>query len=297
MKIKFLIHLIIAILFSNCQLPLRSSGYQKIDGFSERTNQSLAEFFQKTTDYKGRKVAVFDGDGTVLGQTPHYLADECLFMMAKNEPARKKAIINKMKKLSNVSIDYVQLRVKYLAGKTLQEVRQAGKECYHKYYTGKVFPGMKQLIQNLKNNQFEVWIITASPESLYQGFLSEELGIPITRIVGIKSVIRGGVITDEIIRPVAQDHGKKEAIETFVQTQPLLSGGNSRGDKEMIEFGKMLHLIVNPDTHIAHDQKESIADYAHKNQWLIIRQKDVPARDFPSISAKEYGIRVNKTKE
>ena len=167
-----------------------------------------------------------------------------------------------MQQLSNVSLEYVQLRVKFFEGDNIDYLRELGVSCYKKYYAGKVFKPMVDLIKLLKENGFEVWIITASPEAMYQKFLSEELQIPITNIVGIKSVVRGGIITGTMVEPIAQDHGKKEAIETFVQAQPLLVGGNSRGDKEMIEYSKNLKLIINPDEHVAEDQTESIAEYA-----------------------------------
>ena len=54
-------------------------------------------------------------------------------------------------------------------------------------------------------------------------------------------------------------------------------------------------MIINPDEHIAPDQKESIADYAKKNNWLVVKINDVPAKDFPSISSQKFGVRLNKT--
>ena len=60
---------------------------------------------------------------------------------------------------------------------TPEEVAKLGYDCYVESYQGKFYPEMKQLIANLKEYGFEVWILTASPEFLYQKFLSEG-GIP-----------------------------------------------------------------------------------------------------------------------
>ncbi len=286
---------IIVILFSACSSLQVTNTYKPIKGFSKQANYQLEKFLHKTKIEKGRKIAVFDGDGTVLGQTPHYLADEAMYQYAVDHPNQKPKIFQEMIKQSNVSLPYVQNRVKYIAGMSLQDYRDLGERYFKKYYANKIFEPMRNLISRLKKNNFEIWIITASPEGMYQQFLSKELNIPITHIVGIKSVIKDGIITDEIIKPVPQDHGKKWAIETFVQDVPLLVAGNSRGDKEMIDFSKGLKMIVNPDEHIAHDQTESIADYAKKNNWLIIKIDDVPAKDFPAVSSKKFGIRINKT--
>lgn len=289
--VKYFTYFILIFAFFNAC----NSSKIKIDGFDNDTNQKLNEFFNKTSEYKERKVAVFDGDGTVLGQTPHYLADECLYQMAAQNPDKKPQVIKEMIKQSNVSLPYVQNRIFFFEGDSLEDIRDAGVKCFNKDYSNKIFEPMRDLIKILKKNDFEVWIVTASPEALYQKFLSIQFNIPITNIIGVKSVIHGSKITNRIIQPVPQDHGKKEAIESFVQARPLLVGGNSRGDKEMIEYASHLKLIVNPDEHVAPDQDMSIADYAKKNGWLIVKIPDVPAENFPSISSKKFNIRLNKT--
>ena len=291
------IYLFIFIGLSACQNQEENNSIKPIAGFSEEANLQLEAFLQETENETGRKIAVFDGDGTVLGQTPHYLADEAMYSYALDHPDKNPEIFKEMTAQSNVSIPYVQNRVKFIAGMSLQEYRDLGEEYFNKYYSNKIYEPMRDLISILKENGFEIWIITASPEGMYQQFLSKALEIPITNIVGIKSVIKDGIITDEIINPVPQDHGKKWAIESFVQDVPLLVAGNSRGDKEMIEFSKGLKIIVNPDEHVAPDQNESISDYAKINDWLIIKINDVPASDFPSISSKIFDVKLNTTHE
>ncbi len=289
--------LLIIIGLTACQSPIKDNSFKSIKGFSEEANLQLENFLEKTKNETGRKIAVFDGDGTVLGQTPHYLADEAMYNFALEHPDQNPEVFQEMIKQSNVSIPYVQNRVKYISGLSLQEYRDLGEKYFNKYYSNKIYEPMRSLISILKQNGFEIWIITASPEGMYQQFLSKALEIPITHIVGIKSTIKDGIITDEIISPIPQDHGKKWAIESFVQDVPLFVAGNSRGDKEMIEFSKGLKMIVNPDEHIAPDQTESISDYAKKNDWLVVKINDVPNKDFPSISSKKFGIRLNKTHE
>ena len=268
-----------------------------IDGFEPIANQQLKKFLIESRNEKGRKIAVFDGDGTVLGQTPHYLADECMYQWANKRPDHRPDVINLLKTQSNVSLPYVQNRIRLVAGMTLQEYRDLGEDCFNKYYTNKIFKPMEELIQILKEENFEVWIVTASPEGMYQQFLSKVFQIPMTRIIGVKSVVRNGIITDEIVHPVPQDHGKKEAIETFIQDIPLFVAGNSRGDKEMIEHSRGLKLIVNPDEHVAPDQKESISDYAKNNNWLVVKVNDIPDSNFPLVSSSKYGKRLNKTRD
>ncbi|OGS12471.1 MAG: hypothetical protein A2234_05660 [Elusimicrobia bacterium RIFOXYA2_FULL_58_8] len=270
---------------------------QDIAGFSEEANRRLNDFFAGVQDEKGRKVAVFDGDGTVLGQVPHYLADECLYAYAKKHPDRKPDLIEKMRKKSNVSLPYVQDRVHYFSGESLQFIRELGQQCFDESYSGKIFQPMRLLIDRLKENGFEIWVVSASPEALYQQFLSRALQIPITNIIGVKSIVSQGVTTDEIVVPVPQDKGKKEAIETFIQETPLLAAGNSRGDREMIETSRGLRIMVNPDEHLETGETESVAEYAKKNNWLVVRINDLPEQKNPAISSGSYGVRANKIRD
>ncbi|MBN1250767.1 MAG: haloacid dehalogenase-like hydrolase [Bacteroidales bacterium] len=295
-KLQFTAYLFLIVLFS-CNKTKEAGNFENIDGFSVEANNQLNSFFEKHKNKAERKIAVFDGDGTVMGQTPHYLADECMYQFAVENPDWKPEIIDSIVNFSNVSNPYVQLRVKYISGKSLQFYRDLGEKTFNKYYKNKIFKPIKQLIKSLKENDFEVWIVTASPEGMYQQFLSKEFGIPITNIIGVKSIINDGIISDSIVYPVPQDKGKMEAIETFIQDKPLLVAGNSRGDKEMIEFSSELKIIVNPDEHIADGQDISISDYAKNNNWLIIKINDAPDNNFPSISSKTFGIRLNKTKK
>ncbi|MCE9598794.1 MAG: haloacid dehalogenase-like hydrolase [Spirochaetia bacterium] len=271
-----------------------AQNFSEVRGFPPEANNRLREFFQKTAGEPGRKVAVFDGDGTVLGQVPHYLADECMYKYAEAHPEKHPAVIREIKPQSNVSIPYVQGRVRFFAGESPQKIRDLGDECFKTDYSTKIYPQMKALIQLLKQNGFEVWIVTASPEALYQTFLSRELGLAPMNILGVKSVVRNDVLTDEMIQPIPQEEGKRHAIETFIQAQPLLAAGNSRGDREMIEYSRGLRMIVNPDTKQTATEP-SLAQYAKQNNWLVVHIRDVEEQNFPGISSKKFGIRKNAT--
>ena len=56
--------------------------YREIKGWSKEINDRIETFLNTTLTMNTRKVAVFDGDGTVFGQVPHYLADEALYRYA-----------------------------------------------------------------------------------------------------------------------------------------------------------------------------------------------------------------------
>ena len=223
--------------------------YRPIATWPDETNARIEEFLNTTLTVTDRKVAVFDCDGTVFGQAPYYLADEALYDYAdknyKNrkdkESRQKMAILDRMvKDGNNVGKPYVEDRVHFLSGMTPEEIATLGYDCYMRSYKGKMYPEMKALISNLKEYGFEVWILTASPEFLYQRFVASELGIPVTHVLGVKGVVKNGVMSDEIIMPIPQDDGKAQVIPTYIKAVPLIVGGNSRGDMDMLNESRGL---------------------------------------------------------
>jgi phosphoserine phosphatase len=158
---------------------------------------------------------------------------------------------------------------------------------------------MKQLIANLKEYGFEVWILTASPEILYQKFVAEEFGISNIYVVGAKCVIKNGVTTGEIIPPIPQDDGKAHTIETFIKAAPLIVGGNSRGDMDMINESTGLKMVVNPDDETVRGPEDgpmhghTVKSYWEKEGALIVKCDDVRDPDV-KFHTEDWKIRQNK---
>lgn len=306
--------MIIRKLFILCSLAflffgsaLNAQNYRDIRGWSQETNDQIESFLNSTLPMTERKVSVFDCDGTTFGQVPYYLADEALYQYADevlkkrdDKDARERlAILDRMvKDGDNVGKPYVEDRIHFLAGLSPEEIEMIGAECYRKAYQGKFYPEMKELIANLKEYGFEVWILTASPELLYQKFVAEEFGIPNTHIVGAKSVIAHGKTTGEIIPPIPQDDGKASSIETFIKARPLIVGGNSRGDMDMLNESIGLKIIVNPDDVTVRGPDDgpmaglTVKSYWEKEGALIVKCNDVanPAINFYTT---QWKIRKN----
>ena len=277
--------------------------FRPIKGWSQEVNERLESFLNTTLTMNERKVSVFDCDGTVFGQVPHYLADEALYQYADEvlrkrndkEAKEKLAILDRMvKNGDNVGKIYVEDRIHFLAGLTPQEIEQMGYDCYVKSYKGKFYPEMKEFIANLKEYGFEVWILTASPELLYQKFVAEELGIPNYFVVGARSVVKDGVTTTEIIPPIPQDDGKAHTIETYIKARPLIVGGNSRGDMDMVNESFGMKIMVNPDDVTVRGPEDgpmnghTVKSYWEKEGIVIVKCDDVtdPNVDFHTTQWK-----------
>jgi hypothetical protein len=57
--------------------------FRPIGAWPDSVNNKIENFLNSTLTLQQRKVAVFDCDGTLFGQAPHYLADEALYSYAK----------------------------------------------------------------------------------------------------------------------------------------------------------------------------------------------------------------------
>ena len=288
---------------------VQAQTFRPVKGWSAEVNDRLEGFLNSTIAMKERKVSVFDCDGTTFGQVPYYLADESLYQYA-DEVLKKKddkdakarlAILDRMvKNGDNVGKVYVEDRVHFLAGLTPEEIETIGYDCYRKSYKGKFYQEMKELIANLKEYDFEVWILTASPELLYQKFVAEEFGLSNINIVGAKCVVAHGRTTGEIILPIPQDDGKASTIETFIKARPLIVGGNSRGDMDMLNESVGLKIVVNPDDATVRGAEDgpmsgfTVKSYWEKEGALIVKCNDVtdPKVKFHTT---DWKIRQNKT--
>ncbi|MBD5172630.1 MAG: haloacid dehalogenase-like hydrolase [Bacteroidales bacterium] len=300
------VYLIVFALFGVLSAVAQTYEFKPIKGFQDSTNDRLEAFLESTVPMNTRKVAVFDCDGTLFGQAPYYLADEALYDFAKRNyegktdslSVAKMKIVDQLLHGDNVGVDFVQNRVRFLSGLTADQIQAMGNDMFHQKYQNKMYPEMKALIANLENFGFEVWILSASPELLYQRFCAEQLGLPADRILGVKSRVgEGNVVTDELVFPVSQDEGKADVVRTFIKADPLFVGGNSRGDLEMMNTSVGLKIMINPD-----DKKpEKVADgKTIKQYWeadprcIIEYCNDVPTEGITYVT-EEWGVKNNAT--
>ena len=275
--------------------------YENIPGFSTETNSRLRRFMESTKDLTIHKVAVFDCDGTVLGQAPYYMCDEALIDYFTSHHGDDPMIMGKLRVAIDNNTDeiaYAHRMVELLAGHTVKEIEDMGRRCFSQKYPDQIFPEMKQLIQNLKNYGFDVYIVTASHELLYQGVCSNVFGIPTDHIIGVRQQVDSeGRALNKIIEPITVERGKAEAIMSFIKTRPLFAAGNSRGDVEMMKLASDLRLVINPN-----DTKpvDVLGGATLRQYWsidpncIIESCREVPTEGV-EWSGRNYKLPVNAT--
>ncbi|MCP4180654.1 MAG: haloacid dehalogenase-like hydrolase [bacterium] len=269
--------------------------YKYINGFSAVINHRIEKFLNHSKQLTRSKVAVFDCDGTLIGQVPNYVADEATYLYASKHPNWHPQVIKKLEayKTENNSYDF-ELAL-YYAGMKSSKAEDIGYNFYKKYYKNKYFPKMLQLVKNFQNYNFQIWVVTSSPEILYEKIVSEQFNIPINHVIGVRTLIKNGVLSKTIIPPITEDAGKVDAINTFIKTRPLFVAGNSRGDFEMIKYSKGIKMIVNPNNI---EKKKvfngmTLKGYALKHDWIIAHCKDVAPKGYTFVSHNVYHIPEN----
>lgn len=304
----YVIRKIIAAIFVfilSIQTPANAQQYRYINGFTKEVNDNIESFLNSTLTKTGRKVAVFDCDGTLLGQSPYYLVDEALYGFAEkhyqgNNDKLSKDKMNIVKAIRKESKGkdrdkYKRSIIRFFEGMSTEEVADIGWQCYLEKYKYKMYPEMKELLANIKAYGIEIWVVTASPELLYQRIIKEELGIPEERIIGVRSRISNSIVTDDVIDPIPQQGGKSDAIQTFIKARPIICCGNSRGDKEMLLESAGLRIIVNPDDK---KKQKDLNNKTFKNYWVnhantvTVYCNDVSEQH--DWIAHRFGIKANK---
>jgi len=117
--------------------------------------------------------------------------------------------------------------------------------------------------------------------------------------VGAKCVIKEGHTTGEIIPPIPQDDGKAHSIETFIKARPLIVGGNSRGDMDMLNESTGLKIVVNPDDVTVRGPEDgqmngfTVKSYWEKKGALIVKCNDIADPEVKFHTA-DWKIRTNR---
>ena len=122
---------------------------------------------------KERKVAVFRRPRrhAHFGQVPHYLSEESMydFAVANYQDRQDKLSKEKWKICEELAAgDNVAVVLHAAVHRLLRrdstpdELSNAGWVCYQDKFAGKFYPEMKELLANLEEYGFEIWIVTAS---------------------------------------------------------------------------------------------------------------------------------------
>lgn len=285
------------------------------------TKTKIIEFVKSVTDESGpqyltpsKRIATFDMDGTLLLEKPQYalfdMATKQLLKDIEENPQLKtkqpyKAIYEEDWEhfgndwYSDTGLYSVLLYAAkdYTVEDYNQEIQTYFKNNKHERFNKSardlVFAPMIELIEYLKMNEFDVYIVTGSTTQFVRSFATEIFQIPQEHIIGttiLTEWTKNGdnesfTLKKEFIKPINDEEGKPVNIRNKIGKVPVFAVGNSGGDYHMLQYSKAakhsIQLIVNhddPDREYKYHDKE-MKKLCEENNWIAISMKD----DFKEI--------------
>jgi phosphoserine phosphatase len=121
---------------------------------------------------------------------------------------------------------------------------QAAEEFMAHAFQGKVFEEMLGLVQQLRGQGCDIWVVSSSNEWVIQVGM-KPFGIGEARILATRAELENGIVTDRLVRMLSGP-GKSRALREVVNGHPLDAAfGNSRWDTEMLAMAER-SFAINP---------------------------------------------------
>lgn len=111
-------------------------------------------------------------------------------------------------------------------------------------------PAIAELIEVLSENGVATSIVSASNEWTVKE-ASRWTGVPLERVYGNRAETLANAITSNVRLPVTWGPGKVTIAQQISETRPLLAIGDSRTDKELLDYAEHAVLIDCGDAELA----------------------------------------------
>ena len=270
---------------------------------------------------ESERIAVFDNDGTLWSEQPAYFqllfAMDRVRVLADEHPEWKdtqpfKAVLeNDMEALAEAGMEgLMKLVMASHAGNTSEEfagiVREWLGTARHPTrdvpYTSLVFQPMLELLDYLRANGFQTWIVSGGGVEFLRVWAEEVYGVPPSQVVGssIKTrfEIRDGepvIVRLPDINFIDDKEGKPVGIHRHIGRRPVAAFGNSDGDLQMLQYtaggdGPRLMVYIHHtdgarewaydrETHVGRLDKG--LEEAKRRGWLVVDMKADWSRVYP----------------
>ncbi|MDJ0728971.1 MAG: HAD family hydrolase [Crocosphaera sp.] len=220
------------------------------------------------------RIAVFDNDGTLWAEKPHYFQEDFINNRLSALPQPQ---VSKLLKMTQKAIDKTGREPISEEGKiSLSEIPvtlglttddydtvarsflnnihsamasedDGDYQRFNNPYIELTYQPVIELVDYLKANQFKVYICSGGGIYFVRSFSDEAYGIPTEEVIGTaikthydetgNTVVRGPDDDDEFgLAHYDDQEGKPVGIELFIGKKPLIAVGNSSGDFEMFKY-------------------------------------------------------------
>jgi hypothetical protein len=287
-----------------------------VDFVTAVTTQGGADFVDPAD-----RIATFDNDGTLWSEQPMYVqlyfALDRVKAMAPDHPEWKdtepfksvlagdlKGVAESGKKglAEIIAATHAGMTTDEFAAIVSEWIATAKNPKTDKLNTEMIYKPMLELIDYLKANGFDVYIVSGGGIEFMRPWTEQTYGIAPQNVIG-SSIKLKYEETDKgpVIRRLAEldfvddGPGKPVGIQSHVGKRPIAAFGNSDGDFQMLEWttssqGRRLGMIVHHDDaarEFAYDRDSKIGhldkalDAAPQHGWTVVSMKADWKQVFP----------------
>ncbi len=289
----------------------------RIIAFVDAVTDPDAESFVPEAD----RIAVFDNDGTLWAEQPLYfqvlyaidvlrekaavdpsiLTSDVLIAAAEGDMAGMMA--NGVEGLVEIiDVSHADITVEDFQADAYAWLTTATHPTSGLTYAAMLYQPMLELLRYLRDEDFTTYIVSGGGIDFVRAIAEEAYGIPPAQVVGSQgntsyAVIDGTptLMKDGGVSFVDDKDGKPVGIIRHIGQRPILAGGNSDGDFEMLEWstageGPRLGLLVHHDDaerEFAYDRDSHIGkldrglDEAAARGWVLVSMADDWLEVFP----------------
>lgn len=301
---------------------LQAESEELLSSWNEGTSKSaIIEFVNRIQETGGAqfvpeedRIAVFDNDGTLWSEKPIYFqlqfAIDRVKQLAPQHPEWKdtqpyKAAINDdLATLAKGGVRgimelVIATHTKETTAQFLETVRQwmatAEHPRFHRPYVDLTYRPMRDLMDYLRANGFQVYIVSGGGVEFMRVFTWDKYGVPAENVMGssVKTQFeleKGVPVIMRLpeINFICDGPTKPVAINGNIGKRPIFAFGNSDGDLQMLEWTTVgrapsLGLLVHHDDAVrewAYDRKSDVGkldkglDEASKRGWVVVSMKN-----------------------
>jgi hypothetical protein len=312
-----------------CQQQTKEENKSPIDPLPSwnegQTKQAILSFIHEVTDPNNAdyvkpsdRIATFDNDGTLWSEQPMYFqlifALERVKVLAPQHPEWKttqpfKAVLENDKKTLMASGEKGLLEIvaathagmstddfEEIVNKWIATAKHPGPRFSDRLFTQMIFKPMLELMDYLRANDFKVYIVSGGGIEFMRPWTDRVYGVPAEQVVGssikVKYEYKDGkpvLMRLAEINFIDDKTGKPIGINEHIGKKPILSFGNSDGDRQMLQWcqsnpGKTFQGLVHhddaerewaygPDSHFG-TFSNSLVQEADSSAWHVVSMKD-----------------------
>jgi hypothetical protein len=272
------------------------------------------------------RIAVFDNDGTLWSEQPFYFqlafALDRVRALAGDHPEWatmqpfKAALEGDMEALvASGQHGLLELLMASHAGMTTEAfaaivrdwVASARHPRFDRPYTELVYQPMLELLEYLRANGFQTWIVSGGGIEFMRPWALDVYGVPPEQVIGSSIKTRFELRDGEpvLVRLpemnfIDDKEGKPVAINQHIGRRPIAAFGNSDGDLQMLQWttageGRRLGVIIrhtDAEREWAYDRESHIGrldkalDEAARHGWVVVDMKHDWGRVYGFESAE-----------